>query len=184
MVPRCSVCSHPSRPEIDRGLMKGVPYRSLAGQFGLSPSALCRHTKHLARQLDFQQRREVASRQDALLEKLDLLDTRLDRLFNSALDLRSLHVALGCIRESLRLHSQITLLERLRLGRGGSAMMVPFRYGCGAITKYAANKEACRPNLPGLKRHKDGTIGGKNCFNETARMGNCLILTKKLLDFN
>jgi hypothetical protein len=86
--------------------MQGVPYRSLAGQFGLSPSALCRHTKHLARQLDFQKRREDASHLDALLDKLALLDTRLDRLFNAALDLRSHHVALGCIRESLRLHSQ------------------------------------------------------------------------------
>ena len=119
MVPRCSVCSHPSRPEIARGLMDGVPYRSLAGQFGLSPSALCRHTKHLARHLDYQLRQEVQSRQAALLDKLDLLDTRLDRLFNSALDLRSLNVALGCIRESLRLHSQQNLLERCRLGRGG-----------------------------------------------------------------
>ncbi|MGA9754146.1 MAG: hypothetical protein WBV23_03300, partial [Desulfobaccales bacterium] len=116
---RCSVCSHPSRPEIDRGLMQGVPYRSLAAQFGLSPSALCRHTKHLARHLDFQQRQADQSRQAALLEKLDLLDVRLDRLFNSALDLRSLNVALGCIRESLRLHAQQNLLERCRLGRGG-----------------------------------------------------------------
>ena len=119
MVPRCSICSHPSLPEIDRGLMQGVPYRSLAGQFGLSPSALCRHTKHLARQLDWEQRREDASRQAALLEHLELLDTRLNRLFNSAFDLRSLNVALGCVRESLRLHSQKNLLERSRLGRGG-----------------------------------------------------------------
>ena len=119
MVQRCSVCSHPSRPEIDRGLMDGVPYRSLAGQFGLSPSALCRHTKHLARQLDFQKRRENQSRQDALLEKLELLDTRLDRLFNNALDPPLLNVALGCIRESLRLHSQKNLLEHRQTGRGG-----------------------------------------------------------------
>jgi hypothetical protein len=115
---RCSVCSHPSRPEIDRGLIQGVPYRSLAGQFGLSPSALCRHTKHLARHLDWEQRQQDQSRQATLLEKLDLLDTRLDRLFNSALDLRSRNNALGCIRESLCLHSQKNLLERSRSGRG------------------------------------------------------------------
>ena len=119
MVQRCSVCSHPSRPEIDRGLIDGVPYRTLAGQFGLTPSALCRHTKHLARHLDWDQRHQDASHQAALLDQLELLDTRLDRLFNSALDLRSLHVALGCIRESLRLHSQKALLERSRSGRGG-----------------------------------------------------------------
>jgi hypothetical protein len=117
MVQRCSVCSHPSRPEIDRGLIQGVPYRTLANQFGPSPSALCRHTRHLARALDWEQRREAASRQDALLEQLELLDTRLNRIFNSALDLRSLSVALGCVRESLRLHSQKALLERSRSGR-------------------------------------------------------------------
>ena len=113
---RCSVCSHPSRPEIDRGLMQRVPYRSLAAQFGLSPSALCRHTKHLARQRDLQLRQKDQSFQVALLEKLELLDTRLDRLFKSAQELRAHHVALGCIRESLRL---INLLERCRLGQGG-----------------------------------------------------------------
>ena len=119
MVQRCSVCSHPSRPEIDRGLMQGLTYRSLAGQFALSPSALCRHTKHLARHLDHEQREQDAYRQATLLDKLELLDVRLDRLFNSALEFRSLHVALGCIRESLRLHAQKTLLERRQAGRGG-----------------------------------------------------------------
>lgn len=96
--------------------MQGVPYRTLAAKFGVSPSALCRHLKHLARQRDLQQRQADQSFQAALLDKLDLLDTRLDRLFNSALDLRSPHVALGCIRESLRL---LSLLERCRLAAGG-----------------------------------------------------------------
>ena len=111
MVQRCSVCSHPSRPEIDHGLMVAVPYRTLAARFNLSPSALCRHGKHLARQLKLQRRHEDQSHQGALLEKLALLDSRLDRLFNSSLDLRAHHVALGCVRESLRL---LSLLERVR----------------------------------------------------------------------
>ena len=46
MVKRCSVCFHPSQAEIDRGLLAAVPYRTLAGQFDLSPSALCRHPKN------------------------------------------------------------------------------------------------------------------------------------------
>jgi hypothetical protein len=112
---RCSVCSHPSLAEIDRNLMQGVPYRTLSGQFGLSPSALCRHTKHLARQLNLQRRRQDQSHQAALLDRLELLNSRLDRLFNASLDLRSHHVALGCIRESLRL---LNLLERCRLEPG------------------------------------------------------------------
>ncbi|HZE21814.1 MAG TPA: hypothetical protein VE082_07155 [Desulfobaccales bacterium] len=115
MIKRCSVCSHPDRPQIDLGLVERVPYRTLAAQFGLSPSALSRHVKHLARQRDLQQRLDDQARQDALLDKLALLDTRLDRLFNSALNHHSLNVALGCIRQSLRL---LSLLERCRPGSG------------------------------------------------------------------
>ena len=48
MVKRGSVCNHPSRPEIDRGLMAAVPYRALAGQLDLSPLALCCHAQPLA----------------------------------------------------------------------------------------------------------------------------------------
>jgi hypothetical protein len=110
---RCTVCNHAERPEIDRKLIRGVPYRPLAEQFGLSPSALRRHNKHLASHLDQQRRRQDQANITALLERLDLLNARLDRLFNSAADQRSLHVALGCIRESLRL---VSLQERFRLG--------------------------------------------------------------------
>ncbi|MCL4500555.1 MAG: hypothetical protein M1438_01705 [Deltaproteobacteria bacterium] len=91
--------------------MAATPYRTLAGQYNLSPSALCRHSKHLLRALDNQRRRRDEVHQAALLDRLDLLTTRLDRLFNSAADYHSLHVALGCIRESLRL---LSLQERCR----------------------------------------------------------------------
>ena len=114
MVKRCSICNHPERREIDQGLLAAVPYRTLAAQYGLSPSALCRHGKHLSRALEVQRRRQDEFHQAALLDRLDLLNTRLDRLFNSALDQHSLHVALGCIRESLRLLSQKNLQERCR----------------------------------------------------------------------
>jgi hypothetical protein len=116
MVKRCSVCNHPSRLQIDHGLVTGVPYRNLAGQFGLSPSALCRHRKHLARASEAQRRQEDHSYQAAVLDRLDLLSVRLDRLFNAATgDYRSPFVALGCIRESIRL---LSLQERVRHGLG------------------------------------------------------------------
>lgn len=37
---RCTVCNQASRPEIDRQLIRGVPYHALAVQYGLSASAL------------------------------------------------------------------------------------------------------------------------------------------------
>ncbi len=113
---RCTVCNHAERPEIDRELIRGVPYRALAGKFGLSPSALRRHTKHLAGALDLQRRQQDQADITALLERLDLLNARLDRLFNTAAEQRSLFVALGAIRESLRL---VSLQERFRHGLGG-----------------------------------------------------------------
>jgi hypothetical protein len=112
---RCTVCNHPSRAEIDRGLMAGVAYRDLAAQFGLSPAALSRHTHHLKRQLALQEHRANFDRQQAFLDHLDLLSTRLDRLFHTALDFNSFYVALGCLRESIRLHLQKNLQDRLRL---------------------------------------------------------------------
>jgi hypothetical protein len=116
MVQRCSVCSHPSHIEINQALLAGVPYRTLGAKFGLSPSALCRHAKHIARQRELHLRQQDREHQDIILDKLDLLDHRLDRLFNSALDFHALNVSLGCIRESLRL---ISLVDRVRLGHGG-----------------------------------------------------------------
>ena len=118
MAKRCSVCSHPSQAEIDRGLLAAVPYRTLAGKFDLSLSALWRHKKHLAGRLSLDRRRQDQAHQDALLERLELLNARLDRLFNFAADDHSLNVALGCIRESLRL---LSLLERCRHAPVGSA---------------------------------------------------------------
>lgn len=114
MVKRCSICSHESTVEINRSLRAGVPYRELAAKFGLSPSALCRHAKHIARQRETHLHQQDREYQKSILEKLELLDHRLDRLFNSAHDLRSLNVSLGCIRESLRL---ISILDRCRLAR-------------------------------------------------------------------
>jgi hypothetical protein len=113
---RCTVCHHASLPEIDRELTRGVPYRTLAAQFGLSASALRRHTKHLVRHLDQERRQRDQADLDSLLNRLDLLNTRLDRLFNHAAEQHSLYVALGCIRESLRL---VSLTERFRHSRPG-----------------------------------------------------------------
>jgi hypothetical protein len=108
---RCTVCNHPSRPEIDRALLDGVPYRPLAAVHGLSASALCRHTKHLRHQLVTQERQAEQSQVSQFLEKLELLEARLNRLFRQAEESHSLHVSLGCLQESLRV---LALREKVR----------------------------------------------------------------------
>jgi hypothetical protein len=112
---RCSVCNHPSCAQIDRRLLAGFPYRPLAAQYGLSPAALSRHTRHLKQQLAVRQYEAQQAQRQALLEQLELLSIRLDRLFHTATDFRSLYVALGCLRESIRL---LSLQERLHLPPG------------------------------------------------------------------
>jgi hypothetical protein len=108
---RCTVCNHPSRPEIDRALIDGVPYRTLAATHGLSVSALCRHTKHLRHQLVIQERHTEQTQVSRFLERLELLEVRLDRLFRKAEESRSLSVSLGCLQESLRI---LSLREKFR----------------------------------------------------------------------
>jgi hypothetical protein len=115
---RCTVCNHPSRPEIDRALIDGVPLRTLAAAHGLSASALFRHTRHLRHQLVIQQRQADQSQAAAFLEKLELLEVRLDRLFRKAEESHSLHVSLGCLQESIRV---LALREKLRHSLGGPA---------------------------------------------------------------
>lgn len=115
MPTRCTVCTHDSRQEIDRALLAGVSYRTLAAQNGLSPSALCRHTRHLARYLDAMRRREDLNFQQVILEKLDLAEVRLGRLFHTAQDHRSLRVAMDCIKEYVKV---LALQEKFRIRTG------------------------------------------------------------------
>jgi hypothetical protein len=108
----CTVCSHEKLEEIDRALMAGVAYRTLAAQYGLSASAICRHTKHLARYQknikDYHEQKYNESMQD----KLQLLEHRLGRIFNSAENYRSLRVALECLKEYAKL---LALQDKFRV---------------------------------------------------------------------
>lgn len=95
----CTVCRHEAREQIDRALLAGVAYRTLAAQYGLSSSALCRHTRHLARCQEAMLRNEERKYNQAMLDKLDLLEVRLSRIFHTAHESYSLRVALDCIKE-------------------------------------------------------------------------------------
>jgi DNA-binding transcriptional ArsR family regulator len=107
----CTVCHHPALAEIDRALMQGMSLRPLAALYGLSPSALSRHTKHLRRALAHQSQSDQEAQFTAFLDDLDLLKARLDRLFRKSEDDRSFHISLGCLQETLKI---ITLRARLR----------------------------------------------------------------------
>jgi hypothetical protein len=90
-----SVCHHPSQVEINRALMSGMSLRPLAALYGLSPSALSRHCKHLRRHLEDWNHQDQQTKLAADLEELELLKVRLDRLFRMSEDANSLHSFLG-----------------------------------------------------------------------------------------
>jgi len=111
---RCTVCNHPSRPEIDRALIDGVPSAPWPPPMASALGPLS-HTRHLRQQLVIQQRQADQSHVSAFLEKLELLEVRLDRLFRKAEESRSLHVSLGCLQESIRI---LSLREKFRHSLG------------------------------------------------------------------
>jgi hypothetical protein len=39
----CTICMHPQRPQIEMMRVAGVPFRTLAKEFGVTKDALCRH---------------------------------------------------------------------------------------------------------------------------------------------
>ena len=106
----CSVCIHKDRVIIDQHLLSGVTYRTLAAQYGLSASALCRHMRHLARYRESMMAAEEKRFNDAILEKLELMEYRLGEIYKNT-DYRSLRVGLEAIKENVRV---LALLEKLR----------------------------------------------------------------------
>jgi hypothetical protein len=113
---RCTVCTHASLTAIDQALMDGLPLRPLAAEYSLSASALSRHLKHLDRALAARDQQARQHHLSQLLDQLDLLESRLDRVFRKAEALHSLHISLGCIQESVRI---LSLREKLRFSLRG-----------------------------------------------------------------
>lgn len=114
---RCTICTHENLIEIDNALLAGASLRTLAAQYGLSVSSISRHTKHLRRALANGAAEAEQRQQTALLDKLDLFEFRLDRIFHKAQETHSLHISLGCVQEALRI---VTLREKIRQSASGN----------------------------------------------------------------
>ncbi len=82
MARTCTICNHKDRKEIDKALLKGTSFRTIAGQYRVSKSALQRHKEncipvHLVKARDAQ---EVAQAGDLLAEVRELQARTLDIL--------------------------------------------------------------------------------------------------------
>src|SRR5215469_6421424 len=102
----CTICKHPDRERIERALLAGGAYRSIAAQFATSPSALVRHrADHLPAALMRAHDAQEVRRADSLLEDVRNAEGRAERLYNAAeailaraLDVKDLRTALQAIR--------------------------------------------------------------------------------------
>ena len=109
---KCTVCAHPKRAEIDKLIVEGVPYRSIAGRFSVSKSAVERHAKnHLPRTLAKAHEAKEVARADDLLARAREYETRAVALLEKAAEENDYGTALRGIKEA---RSCLELLARLR----------------------------------------------------------------------
>jgi hypothetical protein len=97
----CTICTHTQRLAIDRALVTGPCYRSLAQQHGVTPWALLRHrADHVPVKLaQAQQAREAAEATD-LLAEVTLLRAKAVQLLLKAEQEGDYRTALAGIREA------------------------------------------------------------------------------------
>lgn len=142
MAGKCSVCEHPARREIDRALVLGTAsIRDIAGQYGISRSALSRHkAAHIPRLVEAAQsaaEAQAATSGRELLDELETLRGRVRAILDKAEEGGELRVALQAVRElrecikaqaelgvQAELEARVDELERLLEagpgGRGGA----------------------------------------------------------------
>ena len=98
---RCTVCDHPETHSIDKTLVTGASYRSVAKRFGLSESAVYRHkTEHLPAHLLKAREVEELTRADDLLEQVRNLQTRALDILERAEETGELRTALAAISQA------------------------------------------------------------------------------------
>lgn len=80
----CTVCRRSDVSEIDRALLTGEPYRSIAALYGVSPTTLCRHKNHIPEGLAMAQRATEVARADDLLAQVEALRQRTMQILDRA----------------------------------------------------------------------------------------------------
>lgn len=73
---RCGICKHDNRLEIDRAIVRGVPYLRIGKKYGVNDVSVANHAKkHLSRQmLQHQETRDLLHSDNLLKEIASLLD--------------------------------------------------------------------------------------------------------------
>jgi hypothetical protein len=111
-VPRsCTVCEHPEREAIDRGLVGGASNRSVASLYDVSEASVRRHKgNHLPAKLVMAEQAAEVTEASNLLSQVQDLQGRALAILDKAEGTGNLRTALGAIREA---RSNLELLAKL-----------------------------------------------------------------------
>ena len=108
---KCTICGHKSRAKIDQALVERRPFRDIAGQHGVSKSALVRHfDDHLPGALIKARKATEAADADALLAQIVGLRDEGLGVLEKAKDAEDLHTVLNAIKVT---QGTIELLAKL-----------------------------------------------------------------------
>jgi len=107
----CTISTHSERAAIDTALLDNTPLRDIAGQYGVSKSALARYRNNrLPAALTHARDAEESSHADGLLRQVRDLQARALTILDSAEAAGDLRTALAAIREA---RGNLELLARL-----------------------------------------------------------------------
>ena len=97
----CTICRHDEREAIDAALVARKPFRDIAGQHGVSKSALVRHSDdHIPAELMKAQAATEAAQADALLAQVVGLRDKALGILGKAEGSNDLRVAIAAIHEA------------------------------------------------------------------------------------
>ena len=96
----CTVCNHPNKVEIDKILVEGKPYRSIAKQFSLSDAAVYRHKSHLNGTLIKAHEAQEITHADNLMQQISDLQARALNILSKTEEAQDWRAATGAIREA------------------------------------------------------------------------------------
>jgi hypothetical protein len=81
----CTICQHPKRADIDKALVDGEPYRSIAKRFDTSDQAMYRHkAEHIPEHLAHAEAAKEVASATTLLEHVRLSHARLEQMLFTA----------------------------------------------------------------------------------------------------
>ena len=111
----CSVCTHLAREEIDKQLLSGAPYRSIARQFEASESAFFRHKSegHIPQAMAQAEDAKEIANADSLLDELQKARQRTYDLLDKAEEAANTKIYGAPVQYLREIREQIKLLAEL-----------------------------------------------------------------------